>query len=80
MKIIREIKDYAKDLGLKFVGIEGGSKHMRVMFHNSAGYEYGVTVHRTKNEVPWFKMLTTRRQLDAFSEGKYDKLPVRKLS
>ena len=79
MKVMRDMKDYAKDLGLSFAGVEEGSNHTRIMFTNNDNFLYGIALSRTKDDPHRRKIDSMKRDLRRFSERKYDGLPVKKL-
>ena len=46
-KVTREVVALAEFEGLKFLGIDGRSKHEFLMFQNSQGLQYHLPVHRS---------------------------------
>ena len=78
MKILRELRDYGEDLGLKYVGVEDGSKHVRIVFRNDESFEYPLALHRTKNEVFRIKVNSLKSNLKKFAEHRYETLPIRR--
>ena len=80
MKIVRDLKRLGEELGLTYVSLEDGSNHYRLMFSNKDGYEYGITLHKSKNEPGGYRVKAYRQQLKSFAEGKYHMLKVRKVA
>lgn len=70
MKIVRELKEYGAELGLECLGLEDRSKHYKLVFKNKQGQTYGVTLHKTKDEVFRQKVMSMEKQLKRFAEGK----------
>jgi hypothetical protein len=70
MKIVRELRALGDELGLKCLGLEDKSKHYKLMFQRADGQTYGVTLHKSKNEPPLYKLTSTRKNLERFAAGR----------
>lgn len=70
MKIARGLKDVGESLGLKCLGLEDRSKHYKLMFQRPDGATYGVTLHKSKNELPRRHVLNMEKALKNFAGGK----------